>query len=117
MNHLESFFRWFVGLFTSPKGQAVLSTIANLAQQAEPIVEIIAAATPNKTDDEILAAYKQYGVPVMIQLANNNQKAAGAALLDLATTLLQRKVGSGVAWNVLNSAAQLAYSAYKAKAA
>ena len=84
--------------------------VEDLAEMALPFVEAIAAATPNRTDDEIVAIYKQYRQEGLY----DPSKPVDLLLRDLAVALL-RDFAPGAAGRILNLAVELAYNAYRNK--
>jgi hypothetical protein len=116
MKFLANLIRKIAAFFQSGKAEAALTQAAQLVPQALPIVQAIAALTPNKTVQEVEAAYARYAVP-MSQQIGSDPSAIGNALLNLATTLLQKNLPAsqaGAAINVLNTAVQLAVTGSKA---
>jgi len=115
MKFLKSIAAAIARLF-SPKNMAAVESAINsavaLVPKAIPIVEQIAAFTPNKTDDEIAAAFRHYGEEFELAWLSTPNK--GALLLTLATKVLAQQF-PGWATNVLNTAVQLAVTATKAK--
>ena len=116
MNFLKKIAAKIAALF-SPKNMAAVESAINsavaLVPKAIPIVEQIAAFTPNKTDDEIAAAFAHYAEDFEIAWLNTPNK--GGLLLTLATKVLAKQFPNW-ATNVLNTAIQLAVTATKAKA-
>ena len=122
MKYIGSFFAHiFTGiksLFT-PAGQKkvmiALGQAESLVQQVLPVVEAIAIATPNKTDDEIIAVIKKYAVPVTIPSGPMTDADKGAPLLQAAVTAAEIGVSAatGVPTSVLILAGQLAYTALR----
>lgn len=107
-NAVITFFQSIWHWFKSPKGQAIAKMIEQAAVDAEPLVEAIAAAVPNRTFQTIAAAYEKYGVPFAMteaQLADPVQQ--GLALRDLTTALL-KKNHADASTNALNAAVELA---------
>jgi len=109
------FFKKLFSSYTSKKIGSVLSIldkVGPLVEKAYPIVKRIAELTPNKTDDQILAVYKQYGVE------NYFKTGADRAILlrDLAkVVLIQVENINPVAEYILNLAVELAYAKFKEK--
>lgn len=101
-----------VSFFSSAKAQAALETAAALIPKALPIVQDIAALAPNRTDQEILAAFEKYAVPGAAQLLATQQSQRGYVLLHLATEVLAGECPS-IATNILNTAVQLAVTGSK----
>jgi hypothetical protein len=102
-----------VNFFSSGKAEAALETAAALVPKALPIVQDIAALVPNKTDQEILAAFQKYAVPGASQLLATPASQRGYVLLHLATEILAGEF-PGLATNILNTAVQLAVTGAKA---
>lgn len=112
---------WFTGLFskiegffTSTKAHDVEKQLALLVQQALPIVEMIGSLVPNKTLQEVIAAYKEFGVSVTTSIAND-PTSIGNALLNLGTSVLEKNHAPGEPTSILNTAIQLAVLAVKSK--
>jgi hypothetical protein len=101
------------GFFASDKVQTAITTAATVAEAALPVVAVIAAMTPTKADDQILAAYRNYGIPVCETLLKTPPEKRGYALLDLATQVLQKQFPK-LPVNVIMTAVQLAVTAVKA---
>lgn len=117
MKFLRNFFDRIAAWFGSPQVKHTFEQVAGLVSMATPIVAAIAALTPNRTDDEIMAAYQRYGVPLTTVFQAGDQTAIGNALLNLATSLLRAKLGDqqgAVATNLLQTAIQIAVTALKA---
>lgn len=114
MNFLKSFFSKVVGFFRSGKAEAAFNQVAALVPYALPVVEAIAKYTPTKTDDQIVAAYQRYGVPLLADLQKTPANQRGYLLLDLAAQVLAEKF-PGVATNLLHSAVQVCVTAIKAQ--
>lgn len=84
---------------------AVEKEIATLVPIALPIVEGIGAMTPNRTIQEITAAYEKYGVPLAANMAAGDP---GTALRDLAVEILQKNHAPAAAVSLLNTVVELA---------
>ena len=83
----------------------------------EEISSITGNAGSAATADAVEAAYTKYGVPLTEVLTTGNATQIGNALLNLATTVLQKNLSpneAGVATNILNTAVSLAVTATKA---
>jgi malonyl CoA-acyl carrier protein transacylase len=113
VKYLKSIVQKIVSFFTSGQAQAALTRACDLVPQALPIVQDLAAMVPNKTIQEIEAAYQKYAVPFAQQLASTPVAQRGYLLLELATQVLAQKC-PGVASNILNTAVQLAVTGVKA---
>ena len=111
--------RFFASLFT-PAGQEkitiALGQAESLVQAVMPVVETIAAATPNRTDDEIVAVVKKYCVPVSIPAGPMTNADKGSLLLQTAVTAAEVGVSAatGIPTSVLTLAVQAVYTALKA---
>lgn len=112
MNFFVKFLHKIESLFTNPKVVAVFDSMAHIVTVAEPIVAQIAALTPNKTLQEIVAAYEKFGVTTATTI-ENNPTALGNALLNLATTVVAKNVPAA-ANNIIQTAVQIAVTASKA---
>jgi len=112
MHWLTHFFARIAALFESPKAKAIEAELASLTEAAFPIVQAIAALVPNKTVQEIAAAYEHYGIPLATQITTD-PNSVGNALLNLATALLQKTQAPDAAVSLLNTAVQLAVTALK----
>ena len=93
--------------FSSGRAAQVESELATLVKAAVPIVEDINQLIPNKTLQEVTAAYEKYGVPLATQI-QNDPTSIGNAMLNLATTVLQKNHAPIAAISLLNTAVQLA---------
>ena len=113
MNFLKNLIRKIALFFQSGRAEAVLTTAAELVPKAIPVVQTIAALVPNKTDQEIAAAFAKYGQAFSTSWLNGPPGQRGALLLQLATQVLAAEV-PGVATNILNTAVQLAVTGGKA---
>src|SRR5215467_13720601 len=113
MNFIKKIIQSIAAFFGSDKVKRALETAASLVTVAAPIVQEIAAITPNRTVGEIAQAYAKYGVPFFSTVLESGPDAAGNALLNLATGLLRDKLPADkatLATNIL-----LAVTAIKAK--
>jgi hypothetical protein len=110
---IVSFFKKVASWFGSGKAESAFNTALSLVPQLQPIVEFIASMTPNKADDEIVAAYKQYGVPLAKELLSANGLDKGALLMNLATQVAQ-KYYPRTPTNIIQLAIQVAVTALKA---
>ena len=112
MKFLQGLIQKIARFFTSGRAEAALTTAAELVPRAIPVVQTIAALTPNKTDDEIASAFAKYGQQFQSTWLNGPAGQRGALLLQLATAVLAQQV-PGVATNILNTAVQLAFTGAK----
>ena len=106
-------FHRILDFFRSPRVKNALDRVATLAQTALPIVETIASLTPTRVDDEIIAAYKHFGVPFVDAELSGDPKRIGTALLNLGTVVLARQA-PGTSTSLLQTAVQLAVTVLKA---
>ena len=113
MNYLKNVIQKIVSFFASGKAEAALNLAAGLVPKALPIVQEIAALVPNRTDQEIAAAFEKFSIPAAAQYLAAPQGHRGYVLLDLATQVLATEV-PGVATNILNTAIQFAVTSLKA---
>ena len=107
MSWLTKLFSDAKAIFDSPKLEKVEQELTTLVGDAMPIVEVINATAPNKTLAEVEAAYQKFGVPLTQTIDAGDQTAINNALLNLASTVLQKNHLGTVA-SVLNTAVQLA---------
>lgn len=107
-NALRSVF----GFFGTDKGKQTLKTIAQLAEQAAPVVQALNILCPNKTFAEVAAAYQTYAVPFAQQMTSD-PALIGNYMLNLATELLRKRFPEST--TLLNSAIQLALVAVNRK--
>ena len=106
-NFLKKIISTVAAFFASDKAKHALETAASLVSIAAPIIQEIAAITPNKTVAEVAQAYAKYGVPFSSTITNGGPDAPGNALLNLATGLLRDKLPvdkATVATNILQTA-------------
>jgi hypothetical protein len=107
MNFLKNLILKVVSFFSSKKAEAALLQAVELVPKALPIVKEIAKLTPNRTDDEIVAAFEKFCVPFASTYLATPPSKRGYVLLQLASQVLAARV-PGVATNILNTAIQLA---------
>ena len=113
MKFLKNVIQKIVSFFASGKAEAALNLAAGLVPKALPIVREIAALVPNRTDQEIAAAFEKFAIPAAAQYLAAPQAHRGYVLFDLATQVLAAQF-PGVATNILNAAVQFAVTAMKA---
>lgn len=113
MNFFRSAIQKVISFFTSGKAEAALNQAVELVPKALPLVQDLAKLTPDKTVQQIAAAFQKYGVPFSQALQSTPVASRGYLLLHLATQVLANEV-PGVATNVLNTAIQLAVTGSKA---
>lgn len=88
---------------------ALIENLAPIVNKAYPFVKKIAALTPTKTDDAILAAYEQLGFGGLFVAGSDKS----LALRDLAKKLLIATHPDPVSDYLANTAIELAYAKYK----
>ena len=108
------FLDFLKNLFVSPKAKQLQKQISEAITFAQPIVQAIAALTPNRTLDEIAKAYQTYGVPLASALNQDDPKVKGLALRDLAVSVLGKKYPAET--QTLNTAVELALALVRASA-
>ena len=97
---LKSFFR-------SDRAAQIAGDILTIAEKVEPLVQMIAAVTPTRADDEIVALFQRYAVPGVRNWLSLPPDQRGAALLTAATTEAAR-LFPGTPTSILQAAIQLA---------
>lgn len=107
--------QWFKKLWAwamNDKTIAVLKKVDDMVGLALPIVKQIAALTPNRTDDEIVALFERFQLNISgwLMLPSDQR---GAALLHVATSELQKRYPD-TPINQIQSAIQLAVTINKA---
>lgn len=113
MNRFSKFLQAIEHVFKSPRVETAFAEVGTLVQIAAPIVQQIAALTPNRTVQEVTAAFNKFAVPMAVQLTGDPTQ-LGNALLNLATTLVQKNVKQAAAVNLIQTAVQIAVTATKA---
>jgi hypothetical protein len=109
---ISSFFHAVANIFRSDKAKRAFELASQIVPVALPIVEQIAALTPNRTDDEILAAFEHFGMPAIpAGIAD-----PGAALLALATAVVGEKMPPGTPKSILQLGIQAAVTGMKSSA-
>jgi hypothetical protein len=99
MNWIMKIGSWF--------GGRQMRDAVGLAEQALPIVRLVAKLTPTRADDEILRAAEELGVPIAKQWLALEPSERGRALLQIASSALKARVPSAVG-RVIDLAVQLA---------
>lgn len=108
MNFFKAIGRFFQRLFSPGFRDAV----DKLGAFAIPFAEAVAAATPNRTDDEILAAYKKYNKEGLW----DPKKPTDVLLRDLVVAIVRDFAPGGTPTRLIILAVELAYNAYREKA-
>jgi len=88
MNFLKSIIQKIVGFFQSGKAAAALNQAVELVPKALPIVQTIAALTPNKTIQEVQTAFQKYAVPFSQEWNATPAANRGYLLLQLASRIV-----------------------------
>lgn len=114
---LRTLVSWIADLFRSEDArknmEQRMATVAEIARIAYPLVERVAALTPTRADDEILAAANELGVPLLLDPAADRSQ----VLRDIVQQALLRKVLpalSGSSVSLINAAIELAVQLLKA---
>ncbi len=76
--------------FNSQKAEDLLKLIKDIAEKALPIVELIAALTPTRIDDELIALFKRFGTPNLDKYLALPREERGEALMTVAINELQK---------------------------
>jgi hypothetical protein len=121
MNWLSSALRgighFFTGLFTNKAAQdhalAVLEEAGKVAATLYPIVKQVATLTPNRTDDEIVAAIEAFGLAGLVDPTLKDK----AAVLHDIVLAVAKKIVPGVGSSILSLAIESAYQVLKANVA
>jgi len=107
---LQSIALFFARLFGADMWQRLLRGVEIAAPYLEfayELVSIAAQATPNRTDDELLALARQLGVPAIWQSQDK-----GAAIRELVAAALRIK-WPDLPDRIINRAIELAYGALR----
>ena len=110
MKPLKLFSKPFVNLWnflTGEQGDRVANMLKMGIDKALPIVEAIAAMTPTRIDDEIIALFKKYAVPNVDKWIALPIDKRGPALLEVASAQLERMYPS-TPTHILRAAIDLA---------
>ena len=113
MTILKKMWGAVAGYFRGGRAEQDLRTAREMVGAALPLVEAFARKTPNRTDDELAALFREYALPHLDRFLGLPPEKRGLALLDGVSTLLRRYY-PGTATRVVNTAAQVAYLAYRA---
>ena len=105
---MGSFFKAIGKFFQRLFSPETTAAISKLIDTALPIVEIIAMATPTRTDDEVIAILKAFQREGLFNPAIPRED----VLRKLAVSLLADKV-PGTAQRLLNLAIETAYNVYR----
>lgn len=99
---------------TGDKAKAAIDKAVSMVPQALAIVQAVAALTPNRTDDEIVALCKAYALPWVEKYLAVAQEKRGLVLLDAATQVLAKQFPNATT-SILNAAIQVAYTGWRAE--
>jgi hypothetical protein len=122
MQTLRHFFsriaRFFRALTTPTAKRRIRNALvqaANLIEIALPIVELVAAATPSKADDEIVALIRRYALPIALPAGPMTDDEKSVFLRRSATELVKRQMRNrlGVPDHVVDLGVQAAFTLYK----
>lgn len=72
------------------QGDRVAKLLQDITKKALPIVEVIAALTPTRVDDEIIALFKLYALPNLDKWLQIPIEQRGVVLLEVAVSQLQK---------------------------
>jgi hypothetical protein len=114
MNWVKKIGSFFAGLFSARTAAAIqrgIEASAPYVGQALSVATAIAALTPNRTDDEIMAVAKRYAVPVAWGSAEDR----GEVLRAVGLAALRKTFPQAPASD-LNRALEVAVGAIKARA-
>lgn len=105
MKKIAGFFGKVFGWLLTDGATAAAEAVQKISIEALPIVDLIASLTPTRADDEIVATFRRFGVPLADFWLSVPQSRRGPALLELATEVL-RKDNQGAPTHQLQAAAQ-----------
>lgn len=85
--------KWFLKLFSYFKGRAAddVARALEISKSALPIVQLIAALTPTRMDDEIIALFQRFAVPNVEAWLRLPMEERGRALMQVAALELKRR--------------------------
>lgn len=105
---LKEFFRKIGQLFR--KANDFITQVDAIVPEALQIVEAIAAATPTRSDDEIIRLAKNYGYGAVTAVDLMHRE---DLLRSIARVALQPNVRDGIKDNILNAALEIALGIHK----
>lgn len=115
MNFFKKVFSWIWKVISDPD---TARTILEVAKQATDIVEAIAKLTPTRSDDELIALWRLYGLTNIEKWLAFPIAERGGALLEAARTELMKRVElSRLSQSILNAGIELAVVEYKERVA
>jgi hypothetical protein len=113
MRLLKSFFSR-LGSYLSSSASRDMAKAVDLVRIALPVVERIARMTPNRSDDELVRLFREYGVPGVDRWLLLDRQARGRALMHVATTYI-KTLAPEWADRMIDLAVQAAVVEFKAK--
>ncbi|MFB3828954.1 MAG: hypothetical protein ACE15B_19465 [Bryobacteraceae bacterium] len=113
MKWISGWLKRIAGWFRSGAAEREFDRVARLLPAAMAIVERVAQATPNRTDDELAALAKAEGLPLVGSIVAAPGADRGLLLLKIASDLLAR-LAPGTPTRILNMAVQTAYTGWRA---
>lgn len=113
MTFLKRIFGTLWSILIGPKGQKAAEMVQQYVAMAIPIVKTVAALTPTRVDDEIIALFEKYAVGNLHAYLALPIADRGPALLAAATTELARYVPAGTPTTILQTAVQMAVANLK----
>ena len=93
--------------------EKVMKRVLEIVPVALPIVEMVAALTPGRTDDELIALFKRHGLPWIEKWLGLPDDARGMALFEASSQILAKQYPT-LPMSTINAAVQIAYTAWKA---
>lgn len=112
MRKIKVLFNKLMNLFADQTYQKVIDLLVfltPLVNEAYPVVKKIAELTPNKVDDQILAAYEHFGVKDVFDPNIDKNE----ALRNLARIVLKKQTKEPIKDYVANAAIEIAYTQFK----
>lgn len=113
MTFLKKLWEAVAGYFRGGRAEQDLRAAREMVGVALPLVESFARKTPNRSDDELAALFREFALPNLDRFLGLPREKRGLALLDGVSMLLSRTY-PGSATRVLNTAVQIAYLAFRA---
>lgn len=116
MNFLKKAFGWIWKIISNPDTARL---ILDVAKQATAVVEVIAKLTPTRSDDELIALWRLYGLANIEKWLAFPIAERGAALLEAARAalLMENNDLERISQSTLNAGIELAVVEYKERAA
>ena len=85
VNFFTKLGRALVTFFRSGNAEKLTQQVVDIAKWATPLLENLAALTPTRTDDQLIALNKRYVMPNLETWLKLDPKDRGPALLEAAT--------------------------------